>query len=265
MHRLTRSAASVALAAALVTLVGCNRELRPNQLADANAAFRSGDYNKAYVDARGVAGYGKAPRAQRDEASLVAGLAAQRLNREKDAEKNLLQAAHSQDAAISGDALASLGLIYAQREDYVNSADAFLRAAARLRGQDKANAYFYAAVAQQKMSQWPQARTNFVLARRASSDPSFHQRVDEQLGVVGYTLQLGAFAEAQNAQEFAESMAQRVIDARLGAPRIVPSKDRTGNAVSVVQIGHFSTFASAAEARDRLGLNEIVIVPLAGQ
>src|SRR5690606_25084598 len=163
-----------ALLVALLTLLpGCQRQLRPGQVADASAAYQAGQYQRAYRQAAAVASTAGAPN--RDQAALVAGLAAQQLNDWDAAERYLLQAAFSDDPLVAGDALASLGLAYAKREQYGKSAQALLKAAPRLQGQDRANAYFYAAIAQQKLGQWAQARTNFVLARNASSDPSFRQ------------------------------------------------------------------------------------------
>jgi tetratricopeptide (TPR) repeat protein len=251
------------LVACLLSAGGCHQELRPYQLAEASAAYQAGEFEQAFRDASAVADFRRAEN--RDEAALVAGMAARQLDNPRRAERYLLQAAFSDDGSIAGEALASLGLMYAEREEYDRSADALLKAAPRLTGQDRANAYFYAAIAQQKMGQWAQARTNLVLARAASADSGFRERVNEQLAVVGYTLQLGAYRDPANAQRRADELSEQADAANLGRPRVAQTTDRAGATLSVVQVGQFSTFQSAMQARDALGINEVVIVPLASQ
>lgn len=247
----------------LATLAGCQKPLRPGLLNDASVYYDRAQYEDAYAAASAVARRGEP--GERDAAALIAGLAARQQGDADAAEQHLLDASDSDDGAIAGDALASLGLLYAQQQRYERSAAALGRAAEFLQGQPRANAWFYAAIAQQKLGRWAQARTNLVLARAASEDPAFIGQVNDQLDVVGWTLQLGAFRDRDNAQEMAQEIADRAREARLGTPRIMEAPDRDGATLAVVQLGQFTTFQSASSARDRLGENAAIIIPLAGR
>lgn len=244
-------------------MTGCQPSLRPGLLNDAAVYYERGDYDQAFAAGRAVARQGEP--SQQGEGALIAGLAAQQNGDLRTAEQYLRQAAASDQPEVAGDALASLGLVYAQQERYSRSAAALVRAAEFLQGQPRANAYFYAAVAQQKLGRWAQARTNLVLARSSSRDPQFRQQVSDQIDVVGWTLQLGAFRDQDNAHQRAQQLAQRTREARLGVPRVLRTTDRNGQPLSVVQVGQFTTFQSASQARDRLGENSTIIVPLASQ
>ena len=90
----------------------------------------------------------------------------------------------------------------------------------------------------------------------------FRHQVNTQLNITGYTLQIGAFAKQSNARHTAEQIAARTRDAKLGLPRIVLSTDPKGQHWHLVQIGRFSSFATASIARQRLGTTKSIIVPL---
>lgn len=260
---MVRSHRFLFLSLLLLVVAGCQEPLRLGLLRDASVHYERGEYDQAYTAASTVAQRGEAW--EYDEASLIAGLAARQRGDLANAEQYLRQAANSRDPAIAGDALASLGLLYAQQERYQASANALQQAAEFLEGQPRANAYFYAAVAQQKLGRWAQARTNLVLARSASGDAEFIEQVNDQLAVVGWTLQLGAFRDQDNAQATVEQLTAQTREAQIGTPRILETTDRDGNALAVVQVGQFTTFQSASRARDRLGVNSAIIIPLAGR
>src|SRR5690606_2938087 len=112
------------------------------------------------------------------------------------------------------------------------------------------------------LGRFAQARTSLSLARAASSDPAFQAQVNLELNTTGYTLQLGAFRESDNARNLAEDIAERTISLQLGAPRVIEAEDPTGGHLQLVQVGQFSTFASARAARDKLDRRDIIIVPL---
>ncbi len=246
----------------VVLLVGgCAGSPTPDRFAGMYQAYERGAYDQAYDEAvrleRAATGY------QRDQAVYMAGLAAQRLGRRQDALFYLQEAARSDDRKLAGDATASLGLLYAEMGQYALSARMLLDAAQMLEGQDRANAFFYAAISQQKLGRQAQARTNLWLAHGASRDSDFRRRVLDQLTVTGYTLQVGAFHNRENAQRAAEQLAQRTTEFRLSAPRLIDGTDSSGQRTTFVQVGNFSTFESARRARERLGVTGAIIVPLA--
>ncbi len=124
------------------------------------------------------------------------------------------------------------------------------------RDKDRANAYYYGGIAQQKMGRWPQARNNLSLAISNSRDPDFRAKAIAQLKVTGYTLQTGAYEIEDHARSVANTMANRVASMHMGRPRIVPSHDPGSNRrLYLVQVGEFSSWPTALAARDELGLS----------
>lgn len=245
-----------------ITLPGCQKSLGVAGLGQAAQAYSTGQYPQAYQTAARVANDGKLSPQQRAEAALIAGMAAEQMGNPRAAQGYLLQATQSSDLSVKGDAFASLGLSYAKEERFVQAAQAMLRAAEFLHGPEKANAYYHAAASQQKLGQFAQARTSLFLAKAANPEPGFVAQVDGLLATTGYTLQLGAFRDEGNARKAAEQFAQRTAGAQLGSPRIVPAQDPRGGQLQLVQVGQFSTFATARAAKDRLGERDAIIVPL---
>jgi tetratricopeptide (TPR) repeat protein len=256
----TYSATVVLLVVALLT--GCTTPPSAGRrLESARAAYSSGDYASAYVEAERAAG-ANTPSV-RHEAAYIAGMSAHQRRDLVNAERFLKLAAQSSDPALAGQALAELGLIYGELGWHAQAARYLLAASSKLQGQDRVNAYFYAAVAQQKMGQWAQARTNLTLAQSQSQDPALKARAAEQLLVTGYTLQFGAFANQLNAEKEAQRRAIGLSKAKIGPARISAALTADNRQLHLVQAGYFTTFDSAIQARNRIGI-EAVVVPLKG-
>ncbi|MEM6551740.1 MAG: hypothetical protein AAF750_06405 [Planctomycetota bacterium] len=238
--------------------VGC--QVAPGPTLDgAYRLYDAGEKRAAFEDAAELAGRGKS--GQRFEAAYLAGLSAKDLGDGRSAVRYLSQATRSPDPVLAGDAGVTLGTVHAEAGRHQAAADAYLAASDRLTGEARAKASFFAAVSQQKLGQWAQARTNFILARAQSSDPILERRATEQLRVSGFTIQLGAFRNAGNARGVAEGVAAESVAMGLGEPRLVASVLPETGAVTLVHVGTFSTFGSAALRRDALGV-EGVIVPI---
>ncbi len=244
-----------------VGLTGCRQSQPIATLDDANSAYQRGDYEQAYSFASAIAS--AEPSLDSNEAAYVAGLAAGELGRTDKAVKYLRQAAEGFDKELAANAGVMLGLAYSTQERYALATDALLEAAPVLTGEDRAKAYFYAAVAQQKLGRWANARDHFTLARAASADPAFRQQIEDQLAVNGYTLQLGSFTNLENAQAAADQIRQAALANKLGEPRMLPNPARPGQ--TLVHLGRFTTFASAATYRDQLGVPGAFIVPVASE
>lgn len=225
------------------------------------ADYNSAQYNAAFHRAETLAQSGNRKTAQ--EAAYIAGLSAYRMGNLPAAARYLRLASASSDEALAGDALGALGLVYAQQGDYALACNTFGRAAKKLTGEDRANAYYQAAVCSQKLGQWSQARSYLMLARSATSNSSLQSQISQALGTTGFTLQVGFFSVQSNAETEAQRLARKAADAKLGYPRIVPATDARGQAGYLVQVGQFSSYASAMTARDRFGEPLAMIVPLA--
>lgn len=249
-----------------VTLTGCQapQTSQSTSLSQSRSLYAAGQYPQALQKARFVADLPTTPQREREQAAYVAGLSAYRLRDLDTAQQYLQVAALSDSASLSGDARATLGLVFSERGSYGLAADNLLAAAQRMTGQNKANSYFYAGVAQQKHGRWPQARTTLSLAKSSSTDPGFRSRVDDQLRITGYTLQLGAYTVESNANASAQRIAARAVELRLGAPRVVPAADPSGKRLYLAQVGQFSSWPTALMARDSLGTTSAIVVPLKG-
>lgn len=252
---------TLALVACVFTLTGCIQSQPVATLDDANSAYQRGDYEQAYSFASEIAS--AEPSLDSAEAAYVAGLSAGELGRTDKAVKYLRRAAEGFDKELAANAGVMLGLAYSTQERYALATDALLDAAPVLTGEDRAKAYFYAAIAQQKLGRWASARDHFTLARASSADPAFRKQIEEQLAVNGYTLQLGSFTNVENAQTAADQIRESAKENRLGEPRLIPNRARPGQ--TLVHLGRFTTYGSAATYRDQLGVPGAFIVPVASE
>ena len=226
----------------------------------ARTAYNSSNYRKAYREA--MMATGNHDGAVRDEGTYLAGMSAYKMGQIASAERHLRTAAHSGEPLLSGQSQAQLGLIYSKQNRYGAASEPLLGAARKLHGQDRANAYYYAGIAQQNLGRWAQARTSLTLARNASKDPTFQQNATDKLAVTGYTIQFGAFGSETNAQRQAKQITSRLRPARAGLVRIKPSDNAGSSTLYVVHVGQYTTFESALATRNRIGANEAIVVPL---
>ena len=256
---------TVALALLLCLATGCQTAPRGRnhpQLTGAYDAYRRGDYPAAYTSAKPLAdSYTDASA----EAAYLTGLSAYQLRNSAEAERYLNTAARSGQSDVAGDALAMLGRLYAEQNRHERAAAAYLSAARRLDGQDKAQALYQAGISQQSLGQWTDARGNLMLARRASSDSSFIQRVDQQLKVIGWTIQVGAYSQVSNAQVAVQDLSKRPTTQYVGDPRLVAATDASGNRIILVQVGQFPSEANAVAAQRRVGAGAVVVPMMAAR
>lgn len=241
-------------------LAGCVGRQGPSPTEQAQAQFQQGDYARAQVTAARAAT--TAGGSERNLAHYMAGISAYRMGNMTTAERYLRVAAQSGDGSLAADARSTLGLIYSRLGRYALAANAFQRGADLQQGEDRAQAYFYAGVAQQKLGQWPQARTSLLLARKSTRDAGLVGRIDQQLAVTGYTIQIGAFTNRANADKLAAQYAGRASLTKVGSVYVTPGRGSDGRAVNLVQVGRYATFGAANNARSRLGDSGAVIVPL---
>lgn len=228
-----------------------------------HSAYQAGRYASAQRGAEKILMSG--PVKEKDEAAYMAGLAAYQMNNTVIAQQRFERAAASQSPDLAGDALVMLGLIYSQEHNHEQAVRAFSNASTRLtNGQDRANAHFHAAKSQQHLGRWAEARASLSLARSNSSDLTFRRQVAQELKVTGFTLQAGAFGNQVNANQAAENLFPQASTNRLGRPRVVSAVDQHGRSLFLVQVGQFSSHASAQSIRTKLGKPSLMIVPLAG-
>lgn len=223
----------------------------------AYAFYNAGDFRSAYATASPIANDYLNDRYL--EAAYVGGLSAMELGDLPQADRLLRQAAGSRDGALSVDATASLGMVYSQQGRYRQAASTLLGAAPKLTGENRAQAYYYAGIAQQKSGQWSQARATLYNAIRFTRDAALQAQIRQQLAATGWTLQAGAFSNAAFAQEQAQAIAQRSVDLGLGSPRLIQSTAANGQSLTLIQVGTFTSYQSAATYRDTLGVTGVIV------
>ncbi len=244
----------------LWTLAGCGTPPKA-QLDEARAAYDA----QRHQDVLRLAGpLANTAGRQGDEAAYLAGMSAVELKQPDLAERYLGRAAQSDHRELAGDALATLGMLANSQQRYSRGSEFLLRAADKLTGPDRANAYLQAGIAQQKLGWWPQARATLMLARQSSGDPRFLATVNAYLETTGFTLQFGAYNDVRLAQDHVNRLAKLPAAAAYGSPRAVRSADDAGRLLYRVHLGRFSSHMTAGQARQQLGISDSIIVPLTG-
>ena len=255
---------------ALLPLVGCtDSSLKQTYLEDsyidraptgtmdaANNAYQAGDFQAAYANARPIADDYLNPRHL--EAAYIAGLSAHRLGDLRSADWLLQKAMTTDDIALKADAAAQLGLVYSAQGRYPQAQQTLLWAVDHLQGESKAQAFYYAGIAQQKQGQWSQARATLYNALRHTTNPNTQQQIQDQLDTAGWTLQVGAFTQPNLANDAAQNIADDASRMGLGAPRLIEARDERGRLLTLVQVGTFTSYQSAARYRDNLGTTVII-------
>ena len=256
----TRVLAGFVLAGSCL-LSGCQAD-RAADMQTINAAYDRGDYKTAYSKSTQIVMLPTSTPDNAGQAMYMAGMSAFRLNDLPNAQMWLERAIQSSDPKLVADSKAMLGLVSSQQGLYDKAAENLVSAAEAMQGQDKANAYFYAGVAQQKSGRWPQARVNLSMALSATQDELFRQKVRDQMKITGYTLQLGAFSSADAGSKLAAKYAAKAVELKLGTPRVVATTDPDGKALHLVQIGQFTSFPTAVMWRDKLGASAAIVAGL---
>ena len=234
-------------------------------LAQADELYDRGEYVSAYRTAIRVANRENNP--DRYLAGYIAGMSTWKLKDYVNARYYLKIAKQSRDPQLAADAQAALGLVQAELGKHREAVSELLEAAPKLTGNDRANAYLFAAISQQKLGQQQSARTNLLLARRYATAPGIRDQINDLLGVTGYTLQTGAFTKEPNARKAAQQLATTAAPLNLGRTRIL-SITRDGKRYYRVQIGEYASVAAANRARNSLSKNtgmESIIAPLSAR
>ncbi len=249
------------VALGLLIAAGCAANDTAARMDRMHMAYKHSDYREAYQQALTVMRSGNAQ--EKYEAAYMAGMSAYKLNETNIALPHLTLAAQSQDQTMAGDAMTVLGVIYSDQNRYDRAAAAFLKAAELLTTpQERANAYLHAAAAQQRLGLRAQAQTNFSLARSLSTDTQFRQRATNESQATGYTLQAGAYNDPANAHRAADTLANQTQHLNLGKPRVIQTIDGYGKDLYLIQLGRFSSLATASAAKERLRPTTAMIVPL---
>ena len=223
---------------------------------DAVTAYESGNYSVAYDEA--VRDYRTSSGWDRDQAALLAGLAAYAKKDYTEARRWLEPLKSHRSREISGRAYATLGLIDVAENDHANAAPALAAAGRRLTADEAARSYLYAGDSYSELGRSQTADVYYRLAASKAIDRSLRNTIDSRISQRGFTIQIGAFSEIENARRAAMNVAPMASRIGLSEPEIVPGEDASGRSLYRVHVGQFETERDAKSARVRLGAQGVV-------
>lgn len=261
------------IAPALMMAAGCasgNTGGRGN--GDYVRAFESGRYAEALDQASRAAQQGTGFR--RDQANLIAGLSAQALNRNPEAEKYLAPLVKNGDPKVSSEASAALGLLYAEGGRHAEAVELLAAAGRSLQGDQAARAFMYAGDSYRSLDKETEARGMWSLAQtKVTDDAALRVMIGDRLnaaaakpavpvakpapGKTQFTVQVGAFSNFTNAQK------QLARFRAYGNPRVV-EVDRNGKKLFVVRVGNYDQRQDADRVAKTIGA-EAKVMTTAGE
>ncbi|HYE01688.1 MAG TPA: SPOR domain-containing protein [Phycisphaerales bacterium] len=263
------------LAAAALGTAGCASS--PEGPGGYVSLYREGQYAKARKGAEAALKHGN--EQERARAALTAGLAAHAQGDLAAAEAHLRPLLSCPDPAVAGRAGATLGLIAADRGNNQQAAELLAAASGKLTGDDAARAGMQAGDSLSRLSRFPAARAQYLVAGASAKDPALKTALSQRASATDrpsspipteagsafapagpYAVQLGVFSRRENADR--QVGKTRPVVSRLGLtnPRVIPRASQTGGSEYVVLVGGFPSKQAALAARDRLG-SGVVVAP----
>ncbi len=250
------------IAPAMMIVGGC---------ASGNAGGRgTGDYVRAFEAGRYAEALDQASRAaqqgsgfRRDQANLIAGLSAQALDRNAEAEKYLAPLVKNGDPKVSGEASAALGLLCAEQGRHAEAVELLADAGRSLQGDQAARAFMYAGDSYRSLDKETEARGMWSLAQtKVADDAALRVMIGDRLnaaaaapavaaakpapGKAQFTVQVGAFSNFTNAQK------QLARFRAYGNPRVV-EMDRNDKKLFVVRVGNYDQRQDADRVAKTIG------------
>ncbi|HBS28783.1 MAG TPA: hypothetical protein DEB06_04890 [Phycisphaerales bacterium] len=183
------------------------------------------------------------------------------LKRYDDAVNWLDRVDQSRDTEVAGRAIATKGLVHAERGNYALAAIDLSSAGRLLKGEESARAYYFSGECYTIIGRLDAAQRAYSLARGAGGSGTIAGQARTRLAPSDFTVQVGAFSQWSNAETASRGARARTSAVGLEAPRIVESRDVNGRTMYLVQVGAFKTKQQAQAARVRLG-GDAVVVPL---
>lgn len=264
--RRVRNSARIWVAGACLALAlfGCSQQKGKGRQAQGYMAlFESGQFAAAHEAAAIEAN--RTRGAEHDRAALIAGQSAYRLGKVGEAHRWLQPLCDNDDAEIAGRACSALGSLAAQQGTYASAAEYFLRAAARLKGDDAARALMYAGDARKAQGKHDDAAELYRQAEgKVGSDASLKIAIADRIAgrsnnsaaplAAKFTIQAGAFSKREAAEKQADAFRARNL-----TPRIVPIRDKSGRLLYAVRVGEYATKQEAERAKGEVAPDAIVV------
>jgi hypothetical protein len=232
--------------------------------------YEQGQFQQAKVAAEDAAA--KSKGSARDQAMVVAGMSAQAMKDNAEAERILRPLVTNSDLRVAGRAKAALGLIAQEKGKDQEASQLLLEAAKQLAGDESARASLHAGDSLVKLNSPEKARVQYQVGLASAKDPDLRKDLEQRIngstgpgsephgGLAGggFTIQLGAFTQKANADKSAQAAAGKASSAGLAAPRVVKGKDSKGRDVWFVRVGQFGSRQAAKDAWTKFGQGVIV-------
>lgn len=266
IHGARRNArAAAALLLVTLAVAGCSSSGKqtqgdPTYIQD----YQSKRYTQAYDGSK--AAVPNLRGAAKEQALLIQGESAHAINRNSEAKLLLRPLADtSQDPRTSGQAAATLGLIYQEEGDFDDGAKYLSLASDKLDGDASARSALYAGDCLKSLGRTDEARSMYEKAQQSvRTDNSLRGMIADRLkpssaspGVGKFTLQAGAFSTQQRAQAQADRLRQSASNAGLGSPRVVQTSSK-GKTLYTVRVGRFTSRDDAVKAAKTMGVEAMV-------
>ncbi|MFA6045967.1 MAG: SPOR domain-containing protein [Phycisphaerales bacterium] len=252
----------VSMLSLVAVLGGCKSAQQTPRGNDYASLYAQGRYSDAYDSAVRVAG---TPKGGSPQAALIAGLSAQALGREADAQRWLTPLVDNADPNVAGKSGAALGLIAKENGENTKAAALLEKASTRLQDDDAARALMYAGDANRSMKREMEAHALYLRARdKATRDVTLKGAIESRLAGAGkpstvvtastgrWSVQGGAFATVAKAQSMMTRLATK------GPVRIVPL-NKTGTRLYYVRVGRYATKTEAENVRRAIGAPAFVV------
>ena len=265
----------------LACLIAVSGWIAPGCASGNSGGRVGGDYVRAFESGRYAEALDQASRAaqqgtgfKRDQANLIAGLSAQALDRNAEAEKYLSPLVKNGDPKVSSEASAALGLLCAEEGRHGEAVDLLAAAGRNLQGDQAARAFMYAGDSYRSLDKETEARGMWALAQtKVTDDAALRVMIGDRLnaaaakpavappkpapGKTQFTVQVGAFSNFTNAQK------QLSRFRAYGNPRVVEI-DRGGKKLFVVRVGNYDQRQDADRVAKTIGA-EAKVMTTAGE
>lgn len=245
-----------------VGLTGCQPQLSPQAealLAEGAAAYRSGQYDTT-VRRMDVFLQDPSSTSRADEAYYLRGLAKSRLKDVPGARFDLEEAVRrARQAELKGKALVELGEIAFQGGEAAEAERLFTAALKDVpENQPPADiAHYRLGCLLQRRGRWADADVHFSRLMFLFEGTPMAQRAASMVRCTAWTVQVGAFASARNAEAMTQQLREK------GLPVNVEKVTRDGKLLHQVQVGRYSAYeqATAALVEVRKYARDALVIP----
>ncbi|MEY4117914.1 MAG: hypothetical protein RLZZ116_1242 [Planctomycetota bacterium] len=289
MGRVLRSSLSLVVMVLAALIVPCGPaeavpQSVPQSLDSAMSAYRAQDFRRAATLARVAAD--RAQGVDRESARYLEGLSLYHAG-DMDAAANALRtAASATDRFVAGQANITLGSVEIARRNFAAAGHAYRRAGGLLEGSEARRAHSFAArcfdaaelttlaeserVAAGEPRQLPVEPAVKEAPKQVAAKPepvakpieprlpdarrvvSRDDKPKAPIAPVRYSIQAGAFEEANRAKAVAAQLRAECLRLGVGAPRIIARESSKGATLHIVQIGAFSNKSEAGRIAGKL-------------